>query len=154
MQTCGIIASKYKKTEINPSERPQEILVDSIGLGSGVVDRLMEMGLPARGVNVAERPAVEHLYNRLRDELWFNARDWFDTMSVSMPRDEDLIDELANVKFTYTSLGKLQAESKEDMKKRGLKSPDLADAFCLTFAYQSFGGSFNKPLEYSHMGIV
>jgi len=128
--------------------------VDSIGLGSGVVDRLMEMGLPARGVNVAERPAVEHLYNRLRDELWFNARDWFDTMSVSMPRDEDLIDELANVKFAYTSLGKLQAESKEDMKKRGLKSPDLADAFCLTFAYQSFGGSFNKPLEYNNMGIV
>ena len=154
MQTCGIIASKYKKTEIHPSERPQEILVDSIGLGSGVVDRLMEMGLPARGVNVAERPAVEHLYNRLRDELWFNARDWFDTMAVSMPRDEDLIDELANVKFAYTSLGKLQAESKEDMKKRGLKSPDLADAFCLTFAYQSFGGSFNKPLEYNNMGIV
>ena len=153
MQTCGIVANKYKKTEINPDERPREILIDSIGLGAGVVDRLMEMGLPARGVNVAERPAVEQLYNRLRDELWFNARDWFDTMSVSIPRDEDLIDELANVKFAYTSLGKLQAESKEDMKKRGLKSPDLADAFCLTFAYQNYGNS-TAPLEYKNIGVV
>jgi hypothetical protein len=153
MQTCGIVANKYKKTETQLNERPREILIDSIGLGAGVVDRLMEMGLPARGVNVAERPAVEQLYNRLRDELWFNARDWFDTMSVSIPRDEDLIDELANVKFAYTSLGKLQAESKEDMKKRGLKSPDLADAFCLTFAYQNYGNS-TAPLEYKNIGVV
>ena len=112
------------------------------------------MGLPARGVNVAERASVEVLYNRLRDELWFNARDWFDTMSVSIPHDEDLIDELANVKFCYTSLGKLQAESKEDMKKRGLKSPDLADAFCLTFAYGNFNSTSNAPLAYPKMGIV
>jgi len=154
MQTCGIVANKYKKTELHLDERPREILIDSIGLGSGVVDRLMEMGLPARGVNVAERASVEVLYNRLRDELWFNARDWFDTMSVSIPHDEDLIDELANVKFCYTSLGKLQAESKEDMKKRGLKSPDLADAFCLTFAYGNFNSTSNAPLAYPKMGIV
>ena len=42
----------------------------------------------------------------------------------------------------------------EDLASPNSLSPDLADAFCLTFAYQSFGGSFNKPLEYNNMGIV
>ena len=59
------------------AEKPKEILVDSIGLGAGVVARLREMGLPARGDHVAESPAVEVLYNCHRDELWFTARKWF-----------------------------------------------------------------------------
>ena len=40
-----------------PSQRPREILVDSIGLGSGVVDRALELGLPVRGINVSESPS-------------------------------------------------------------------------------------------------
>ena len=153
MQTCGMVHERYKKVEKYAAERPSEILVDSIGLGAGVVDRLREIGLPVRGVNVAEVPAVGALYNRLRDELWFNARDWFTGYDCSMPKDEDLIAELTTVKYKYTSLGKLQAESKDDMKKRGLQSPDLADAFCLTFAHRWTVGK-RGPLKYPSIGVV
>ena len=52
-----------------------------------------------------------------------------------MPQDEALIAELAAPTYTFSSTGKMVVESKADMKKRGMRSPDLADAFLLTFAY-------------------
>lgn len=157
MQVAGIINAMYKKVENYERERPSEIMVDSIGIGAGVVDRLREMGLPARGVNVAEAASIDTLYNRLRDELWFKAREWFDGKDVSMLEDEELIEELCAVKYEYTSLGKLKVESKEDMRKRGLPSPDLADAFCLTLAYQTIGkasGGWSEPLVYPDLGLA
>jgi phage terminase large subunit len=157
MQIAGIIKAKYDKVENYPAEKPSEIMVDSIGIGAGVVDRLREMGLPARGVNVAESASVDMLYSRLRDELWFSARDFFDKKDVTMTNDEDFIEEMCSVKYAYTSLGKLKVESKDEMKKRGLPSPDLADAFCLTLAYESIGGNdggWGKKLEYPDLNLA
>jgi phage terminase large subunit len=51
-----------------------------------------------------------------------------------LPKDELLIAELATVRYSFTSNGKIQIEGKDDIRKRGLASPDKADAFCLTFA--------------------
>ena len=56
MQLCGAIKNKYDDRQTN--NRPQEILIDVIGIGAGVVDRLAEQNLPVRGINVAERPGV------------------------------------------------------------------------------------------------
>ena len=164
MQIAGIIKAKYDKTVNYPAEKPSEIMVDSIGIGAGVVDRLREMGLPARGVNVAESASVDTLYSRLRDELWFNARAFFDGKDVSMWQDPstgdgdlDLLEELAAIKYSYTSSGKLKAESKDEMKKRGLSSPDRADAFCLTLAYETIGsmsGGWATKLEYPDLGLA
>jgi phage terminase large subunit len=67
---------------------------------------------------------------RLRDELWAKGREWFQNRSCS----DALIAELTSPTYTFTSTGKLLVESKADMKKRGLRSPDLADVFLLTFA--------------------
>ncbi len=55
-------------------------MIDSIGLGAGAVDRLREMdfGPKIRGVNVSESPALGQKYNKLRDELWFRVREWFE----------------------------------------------------------------------------
>jgi hypothetical protein len=71
---------------------------------------------------------------RLRDELWFKGREWFQDKSCSMPQDDALIAELTAPTYTFTSTGRMVVESKADMKKRGMRSPDLADAFLLTFA--------------------
>ena len=71
---------------------------------------------------------------RLRDELWGRARDWFEARECVIPDDAELVSELASPTFTFTSTGKIKVEGKDDMKKRGIKSPDVADAFCLTFA--------------------
>jgi len=71
---------------------------------------------------------------RLRDELWFKGRDWFQERLGAIPQDDALIAELTAPTYTFTSTGKMVVESKADMKKRGMRSPDLADAFFLTFA--------------------
>jgi hypothetical protein len=51
-----------------------------------------------------------------------------------LPKDETLVAELTTPRYKYSSSGKIQVESKQEMKKRGLPSPDVADAFILTFA--------------------
>lgn len=130
MQTAGKVKVAYDEAE----DKPESIFVDVIGIGAGVVDRLRELRLPAIGVNVAEGSSDDERYLRLRDELWFRGREWFEAKDCSIPADEATVGELTGVQFTYTSGGKAQVESKDSMKKRGLRSPNRADAFLLTFA--------------------
>jgi len=135
MRIVGWIKSKWDGT---PSRRrPEAIYIDSIGLGAGVYDRLDELGLPAIAVNVSESAALAERYMRLRAELWYRARAWFEsynvTMSSSLPNLKKLIEELAMVEQKIMSSGKVDIESKEQMKRRGVKSPNLADALILTF---------------------
>jgi hypothetical protein len=132
MQLTGAVVAEFEA--LPPSEQPVEILVDSIGLGAGVLDRLRELGLPARGINVAESPAMKGTYANLRAELWFKCKGWLANRDVKIPKDEQLFAELASPRYTFTSSGKMQIESKESMKKRGLPSPDKADALCLCLA--------------------
>lgn len=133
MQVCGIVYREFRETP--PEKQPTSINVDVIGLGAGVVDRLTELGLPVYGVNVGEAAALDPTrFMRLRDELWFRAKEWFDARDCTMPRDQGLIGELTVPKYKIESSGKIKVESKDDMKKRGVKSPNKADAFCLTFA--------------------
>ena len=131
MATVGKIKAEYEATGYD--EKPKEILIDVIGLGAGVYDRCKELGLPVRGINVGEAAASRENCARLRDELWFKGREWFLDQSCSMPHDDALIAELTAPTYSFTSTGKMVVESKADMKKRGMRSPDLADAFLLTF---------------------
>lgn len=132
MELSGIIMNEFESTPI--IDRPTEICVDSIGIGAGVVDRLIELDLPARGVNVAESSSMNLKYLRLRDELWGRAREWFESRECVIPDDESMVAELSAPRFSFTSTGKIRIESKDEMRKRGIVSPDIADAFCLTFA--------------------
>jgi len=136
MQTSGIVKAEWDAT--TESERPVAINVDVIGIGAGVVDRLKEMGLPAYGINVAEAPAVnaraDRQFNRLRDELWWLSREWLEARDCHLCDDDETIAELTTPTYTILSSGLIQVERKEDMKKRGIKSPNRADAWNLTFA--------------------
>lgn len=132
MEVAGIVLNEYE--ECHSDERPVEILVDSVGLGAGVVDRMRELNLPVRGINVGEMPSGKGKYNRLRDELWWRTREWFDSREVKIPEDERLIAQLSTLKYKFTSTGKIQVEGKEELMKRGVESPDEADAFVLTMA--------------------
>jgi phage terminase large subunit len=124
-------------------------VVDVIGIGAGVVDRLRELGLPIRGVNVSESPAVQDKYMRLRDELWWRARAWFEARDSQLPKGCDmLVGELASPRYVIASNGKIKVESKDEMKKRAIRSPDEGDAFCLTFASQGSPKAYMKPLVY------
>jgi phage terminase large subunit len=153
MQLTGAVKAEYDATAMD--DRPTEILVDVIGLGAGVVDRLRELGLPARGINVSESPAMGEMYRNLRAELWYKAKAWLERRDCKLPKDEHLIAELATIRYKFMSTGKIQIESKDDIRKRGLPSPDLADAFVLTFASDagialhgtSFSSPWNKPIR-------
>jgi hypothetical protein len=158
MQLTGAVVAQYEACD--HKSRPTEILVDSIGLGAGVVDRLRELKLPTRGINVSESPAMGGTYLNLRAELWHKAKAWLEKRDCKIPNNEDLIAELATVRYTFTSNGKIKIESKDDIRRRGLKSPDMADAFVLTFASDaatiSWGSnnSWGKPIKRLIRGLV
>jgi hypothetical protein len=127
------VLAEYRATP--PSKRPSSICVDSIGIGAGVSAQMRSDNLPVIDVNVGERPSAKARFNRLRDELWWEVREWFSDMRTSMPLDEPLIFELAGVTFdNNTAAGRVKIEGKKDMIKRLKFSPDKAEAFMLTFA--------------------
>jgi phage terminase large subunit len=141
MDLTGRIVDEFENCA--PEDQPSEICCDVIGIGAGVVDRLNELGLPVRGVNVAEAPSMGLRYLNLRMELWHRAKDWFESLDCSIPADSRLIQDLTTPRYAFSSTGKMKLESKDDMKKRGAKSPDAGDAFCLSLASHS-GGNFGR----------
>jgi phage terminase large subunit len=113
-----------------------EVLVDNIGVGAGCLDILRSWGVPARGVNVSESPALGEVYANLRAELYFKAKDWFDD-EVSIPDEEGLLRDLLAIRYVYRPNGKIAVERKEELSKRIGASPDYGDSFSLTFAQSS-----------------
>lgn len=155
MRLVGWVKTKWDA--LPSSKRPDGIFVDAIGLGAGVYDRLKELDLPVIKVNVSEAAAMSDRYMRLRAELWYRAREWFESYDKHIPSNlenlEKFIEELASVEQRIMSSGKVDIESKEQMKRRGVASPNLADAFVLTFAKQGaisagmFREKWNKKID-------
>ena len=134
MEMAGIILSEFEA--VRYMDRPEAIFIDSIGIGAGLADRLKELDLPAVSVAVSESASLKEKFTRLRDELYWNCREWFEGRDVKIPQDDNLIQEICGIRYKYLSTGKLKIESKDEMKRRGQRSPDVADAFVLTFADQ------------------
>lgn len=165
MQVCARVKAKWDDTDTD--DKPACICVDAIGVGAGVVDRLNEMAgagqfgdTQIRGINVSESASASDKFSRLRDELWWKVRTWFETLQVSMVFDLEkkthwsasegneeildpfagpgrktpIIDELKDILFSFLPNGKIKLEPKQDTKERLGRSPDGADAFVLTFA--------------------
>ncbi len=134
-----------KLKQILDKERPDKMFIDCIGIGAGVVDRLNEMGYSnVVGVNVARKANNPDQFKNLRAELWSEMRDWFtQDMPVQIPDDPELQKELCGLGYSHNSSGLLQIESKKDARKRGMNSPDKADALMITFAYGQYAGQNN-----------
>lgn len=113
---------------------PKGVFIDVIGLGSGVYDRLNELQHRVYPVNVAMKSLEPEKFKRLRDELWWKVRKKFEEGTIKIPNDDELISELSSIKYKHESDGSIKIESKIEMKKRGLSSPDKADALALTFS--------------------
>ena len=124
-------------TTIIGKEFPRKVCIDSIGLGAGIVDRLHEMGFDCvEGVNVARSANDKERFGNLRAELWNEMRDWFTgELPVSIPDDDELHRDLCSLGYKHKSNGQLLIESKIEARKRGLPSPDIADALSLTFFF-------------------
>lgn len=131
----------------------QAVFVDEGGMGAGVVDMLRKM-LPDRlvvGVNnggKADRfmggsdlPATANK----GAEMWASMREWLKTGAI--PADPELVAELTGRTYGFNVKSEIMLEKKEDMKRRGLSSPDCADALALTFAYPVADLPEASPLE-------
>ena len=166
MQLAGLIKAEWDGTP--EKQRPASINVDVIGIGAGVVDRLKEQGLPVVGVNVAEAEAVNadsprntkgepvRQFNRLRDELWWKSREWLEAKDCKLCDDDELIAELTTPTYTILSNGLIKVEGKPEMKARGVKSPNRADAWNNTFADLPAPRStdWDKPLKTNTKYVV
>lgn len=111
--------------------------VDATGVGAGVAPHMQTLGCIAAGIKVASKPTMTTdigEFRILRDELWWRVREWLRTDIGSMlPPDEELIEELTCPTYT-TDTGKIEIMKKKEMKEVLSRSPNKADALCMTFA--------------------
>jgi hypothetical protein len=139
MELVGLIRRIIDK------EHPAKVCIDCIGIGAGIVDRLLELGYECvEGVNVARSANDKDKFKNLRAELWHDTREWLSQeMPVQIPDSDELLGDLTSLGYKFDSSGRLQIESKDELRKRGMKSPDTADSLALTFYvgdYMSGGG--------------
>lgn len=145
----SIQGAAFVRSVIEPyGERPEQIAVDEIGVGAGVVDQLKGWyGSIVVGINSSIRMdgekskeerdmmnigrQTETIYFNTRAMMWGEMKEWL--KGASIPYDLDLKSELTSIRYGYRG-GSILLESKDDMKKRGVKSPNKADAIALTFA--------------------
>lgn len=132
------------------------IMVDSVGVGGGVVDRLMELNHPVMEVNFAQKPSNEikqEKYYNLRAEVYWEAAEMLCDQKVSIPNDPALCSQLGHITYSDGVRGKIKIESKKEIKKRlEGSSPDRADALVMGLWGLQFVSS--KQNDYSRMGVT
>lgn len=149
MATVGDIVAQYKKALKECPEYSGRIYVniDDTGLGGGVTDRLKEVKREQKlhrlfviPINAAEKidadtkegkEAAEY-YNNLTTHMWAVLRDLLENKQIEIEDEADTFAQLSIRKYFMASNGKLELESKKEMKKRGVSSPDRADAAALS----------------------
>ena len=128
MEVAGMLAEYWRE------HQPDALFVDKIGIGSGIVDRLKELNIPVIGVNSAERANDPEKYANKRAECWYLMKEWIEDSPNRLPNDAALIADLSAPGYKYSSNGSRLIESKDDMRKRQVRSPDGADALAISFA--------------------
>ena len=111
--------------------RPDAVFVDGTGIGGPVVDRCRQLGFDVFEVQFAGAAPDRH-YANMRAYMWWKMKEWL--LAGSINDDPQLESDLVGPESTHDNKDRLLLESKESMKKRGVASPDIADALALTFA--------------------
>jgi hypothetical protein len=135
-----LMAVAGRVMELVNSYEPDAVFVDGTGIGWGVHDRLLQLGCSTvRGIDFgssADRTdgSEAHVrYSNKRAEMWGHMKEW--CKFGCLPDDRELRADLTAVDYGYDASDAIRLERKDDMRKRGLASPDDGDALALTFAY-------------------
>lgn len=107
------------------------IKIDDTGVGGGVTDEMIARGYNVIPINFGAKASNSDKYPNLISEAWFYLQSIIDQISII--NDKDLLVELSNREWKMDSKGRRGVEGKDDYKKRGFRSPDLADATILCF---------------------
>lgn len=126
IHTAGLLA------RFEDEYKAAAVFIDS-GYGQGIYSAGQVMGRSWQLVHFAGKP-LNDLYANKRAEIWGNMKEWLKNEGM-LEDDQQLIDDLTGPEAFINTRGKLQLESKDDMKRRGLPSPNKADALALTFSY-------------------
>lgn len=125
--------------ELAQALRADAVFVDGGGVGGGVVDRCRQLRLAVQEINFGTKPDRSDFltegerYANKRAEMWGAMRGWLTTGAIE--DDRDLRDQLVAPTYGFNARDEIQLERKQDMRSRGVASPDWADALALTFAY-------------------
>lgn len=133
MQVGAECARIFRET--NEEGRPMgAIYVDGIGLGGGVVDYLSTLGYPVIDVNVGKPAEDKDRYFNKRVECWDRLRQWLEA-GADIVDDPELGKQLTSIEYEMMPrTEQMKLEGKDDLKARGLSSPDRAESLGLTFA--------------------
>lgn len=124
MRAIGRFIGLFQEHGLEPSQ----ISADQSGLGGPMCDRLAELGWPVTRVNNGSPARDSEHYANLAAETWFTGRTQIERQRIILPNDKDLIAQLTSRRGWTNSRGKLELESKTDLRARNLPSPDRADA--------------------------
>lgn len=135
-------------------ESPLRVFIDIGGLGAGVYDRLAELGHKniIVAVNGGTTPLDQKKYYNKRAEMWGLMKLWLNDFPCKIPDLDSLHADLCGIRCSWDSQSRLKLERKEDMKKRGMRSPDEADALALTFALPDI--ALNETRNKQHEAIA
>lgn len=135
METCGKVIRVLNRVGVERHVAGRgrgEVVVDAVGVGSGVVDRLDEEGYAVSGYKSSRRPRDKERFHSSRAEAYWELRERLEDGRVALPRDEELFDELLATRWRASSAGKVRLESKSDLRGRIGRSPDKADAVVMS----------------------
>lgn len=115
------------------------INVDGVGVGGGVVDMLREQGYPVTDMQAGSGARDTGKFANARAEWFWGLRERFEQGDIDIdPNDDELATQLGQIRFEYTSRGQIKIESKDDMLKRGVTSPDRADALAIAYGMPKY----------------
>jgi hypothetical protein len=151
MVTSGHIAKAMRDIDDEAGKNDWvRAIIDVPGVGGGVVDRLAGLGLPVVPYNGGEAPIDKERFVNARAEDYWTLRERFEQGEIDIdPDDDKLAAQLGSIKWGIDSRGRIKIESKDDMRKRGLPSPDRADAMAIAFAGRANAAPMNVE---SHAG--
>jgi phage terminase large subunit len=119
----------------------KSINVDGVGIGVGMVNHLADLGFKVNSINVGTSPRDKTRFFNLKAEIYWQLRERARNGEFAGLTDEKAITQLVGIQYFHTPKGLVMIESKKDAAKRGVKSPDRAEAIILAFADIRMPGS-------------
>ncbi len=124
----------YRAHEWIMALEPDHIVVDGGGVGGGVVDMLRELGHEVWDVIFGAKAIEDRRFFNRRAEMYWKTRQWLIDGGMIPYDDQELAEDLTGPEYGFSDRGdRIQIESKDDMRARGLPSPDTGDALVMSF---------------------